>query len=100
MQPWSSHCVTLVAQPCNHPWPACLQATRALCEAAFGGQVLISHAVWERLRHAMHAAAFPVVQQLGCYKLAAAPEPLWVYQVRQHNPPRHGAPITNDSGTV
>ena len=58
--------------------------TRDLGEAAAGGQVLLSHAVWERLRGAMAAAGFPVVRSLGCFRLPSSPagaEPLWVYEV-------------------
>ena len=57
------------------------QVTRDLCEAAAGGQVLLSHAAWERLRGARADAAFPVVSSLGCYKLPTAAEPVWVYEV-------------------
>lgn len=44
-------------------------------------QVLLSHAVWERLRGSMAAAAFPVVESLGSFRLAGSSEPTWVYQV-------------------
>jgi class 3 adenylate cyclase len=57
------------------------QITRELCEAGKGGQVLLTHAVWERLRGAMPAAAFPVVEQLGCFKFPSFHEGIWVYQV-------------------
>ena len=56
------------------------QVTRELCEAGRGGQVLMTHAVWERLKGHMPEAAFPVVEQLGCYKFASIPDQLWVYQ--------------------
>ena len=59
------------------------QVTRELCEAGQGGQVLLTHAAWERLRGHMPEAAFPVVEQLGCYKFATLPEELWVYEVRR-----------------
>lgn len=54
--------------------------TRDLCEAARGGQVLLSHVVWERLRKDMSSAGFPVVEQVGCFKLHQRSEPLWVYR--------------------
>ncbi|KAH7623655.1 putative Adenylate cyclase [Nannochloris sp. 'desiccata'] len=57
------------------------QITRELCEAGKGGQVLLTHDVWERLRGAMPAAAFPVVEQLGCFKFPSFHEGIWVYQV-------------------
>lgn len=59
------------------------QITRDLCESASGGQVLMSHAVWERLRANMPSASFPVVEQLGAYRFPGWPDPLWVYQVTQ-----------------
>lgn len=57
------------------------QVTRELCESGRGGQVLMTHAVWERLKENMAAAAFPVVEQLGRFRFAALPDELWVYQV-------------------
>lgn len=51
-----------------------------LGEAANGGQVLLSHDAWLRLQDRMHEASFPVVEQLGSYKLNAWPVPLPVYQ--------------------
>ena len=51
-----------------------------LGEAANGGQVLLSHDAWLRLQGRMHEASFPVVEQLGSYKLNAWPVPLPVYQ--------------------
>ena len=57
------------------------QITRELCEAGRGGQVLMTHDVWERLRGAMPAAAFPVVEQLGCFKFPSFHGGIWVYQV-------------------
>jgi len=57
------------------------QITRDLCESAVGGQVLMTHTVWVLLRQEMPSAAFPVVEQLGSYKLATWPDPVWVYQV-------------------
>ena len=46
-------------------------------------QVLMTHDAWERLRHSMPAAGFPVVEQLGLAKIAAWPVPIWIYQVLQ-----------------
>ena len=68
-----------------------------LGEAANGGQVLLSHDAWLRLQGRMHEASFPVVEQLGFYKLAAWPVPLPVYQA---SPlpclrPKHLEPIIN-----
>lgn len=61
---------------------AAFQATRDLCEAAAGGQVLLSLGAWARLRGAMPAAGFPVVEQLGAFRLAARPhEETWIYEV-------------------
>jgi len=51
-----------------------------LGEAANGGQVLLSHDAWLRLQDRMHEASFPVIEQLGNYKLNAWPVPLPVYQ--------------------
>ncbi|EIE20201.1 hypothetical protein COCSUDRAFT_67530 [Coccomyxa subellipsoidea C-169] len=59
------------------------QLAQELGEAANGGQVLLSQEAWVRLRGSMFAAGFPVVDQLGLYKLNAWPVPIWVYQVRQ-----------------
>lgn len=56
---------------------------RELCEAANGGQVLLTHSAWERVRADMAAAAFPVVEQLGCFKLSSKKDTMWVYHVRQ-----------------
>ena len=53
-----------------------------LGEAANGGQVLLSHDAWLRLQDRMHEASFPVVEQLGSYKLNAWPVPMPVYQAR------------------
>ena len=56
------------------------QVAAELGEAANGGQVLLSHDAWLRLQGRMHEASFPVVEQLGSYKLNAWPVPLPVYQ--------------------
>lgn len=61
---------------------AAFQITRELCEAAKGGQVLITHAVWERLKCEMDSAGFPVVEQLGSYVFQSWQKPIWVYQIR------------------
>ena len=58
------------------------QITRELCESATGGQVLMTHSVWERLKSDMHAAGFPVVEQLGAYTFQSCQKPIWVYQIR------------------
>ncbi len=58
------------------------QVTRELCEAASGGQVLVTHAVWDRIRTNMHAAGFPIVEQLGSYAFDRWDKPVWVYQIR------------------
>lgn len=58
------------------------QITRELCEAASGGQVLVTHAVWERVKTDMHAAGFPVIEQLGSYVFESWEKPIWVYQIR------------------
>ena len=58
------------------------QVAAELGEAANGGQVLLSHDAWLRLQERMHEASFPVVEQLGSYKLNAWPVPLPVYQAR------------------
>jgi class 3 adenylate cyclase len=73
------------------------QVATELGEAANGGQVLLTEEAWARLRGNMSAAGFPVVEQLGLYKLAAWPVPMWIYQVRagstalrmQHRPCEH-----------
>lgn len=41
----------------------------------------MTHDAWDRLRWAMPAANFPVVEQLGLAKIAAWPVPIWIYQV-------------------
>ncbi len=56
------------------------QVAAELGEAANGGQVLLSQDAWLRLQDRMHEASFPVVEQLGSYKLNAWPVPLPVYQ--------------------
>lgn len=72
------------------------QVTRELCESAVGGQVLLTHDVWQRLRAEMPAASFPVVEQLGCYKFSSWTESIWVYQVtRLLGRPLHRPPIPN-----
>lgn len=58
------------------------EMARDLCEAANGGQVLLSHAVWESLRTEMRLAGFPVLEQLGSYMFKCSSRPVWVYQVR------------------
>ena len=45
-------------------------------------QVLLSQEAWERLCLTMPAAGFPTVEQLGLFRLAAWPAPMWLYQVR------------------
>jgi len=57
------------------------QLAQELGEAANGGQVLLSQEAWLRLRGNMFTAGFPIVEQLGLYKLASWPVPIWVYQV-------------------
>lgn len=59
------------------------QVTRELCEAAHGGQVLLSHEGWVRLRQGMASASFPVVEQLGQFMVDSWPAPIWIYQVTQ-----------------
>lgn len=61
---------------------AAFQITRELCEAAKGGQVLMTHAVWERLKSEMDSAGFPVVEQLGSYAFQSWQKPIWIYQIR------------------
>ena len=58
------------------------EIARDLCEAASGGQVLLSHAAWENLRTEMRFGGFPVVEQLGSYMFKCSSRPVWVYQVR------------------
>ena len=53
-----------------------------LGDTASGGQIVISQEAWLQLRHAMPAAGFPVLRQLGQYQLQSAPAPAWVYEVR------------------
>lgn len=45
-------------------------------------QVLLSQEAWERLCLTMPAAGFPTVEQLGLFRLAAWPAPMWLYQAR------------------
>ena len=47
-----------------------------------GAQVLLSQEAWERLCLTMPAAGFPTVEQLGLFRLAAWPAPMWLYQAR------------------
>lgn len=56
-----------------------------LGDAASGGQVLMSQDAWLRLRGNMAAAGFPVIAQIGQYKLNNWPSPIWVYEVRPKN---------------
>ena len=73
-QPPSAALPTLPLSPPPH------QVARELSEAAQGGQVLLSHEGWVRLRQDMATAGFPVVEQLGLYKVESWPAPVWVYQ--------------------
>jgi len=57
------------------------QVTRELCEAAAGGQVLLSQEAWARLSRDMAAACHPVVEQLGYFQLESWSAPMWVYQL-------------------
>ncbi|CAL8470951.1 g10493 [Coccomyxa elongata] len=59
------------------------QLAQELGEVANGGQVLLSQEAWVRLRGNMFAAGFPVVEQLGLYKLNAWPVPICIYQIKQ-----------------
>lgn len=52
-----------------------------LGDAASGGQVLMSQDAWLQLRPNMAAAHFPVLSQLGQYKLNSWPSPIWIYEV-------------------
>lgn len=61
---------------------AAFQITRDLCEAAKGGQVLLTHDVWMKLCLDMPSASFPIVEQLGSYIFDSSTRPIWVYQVR------------------
>ena len=45
--------------------------------------MLLSHEGWACLRGDMAPAGFPVVEQLGQYKVQSWPAPLWVYQVSE-----------------
>ena len=77
------------------------QVTRNLCEAGKGGQVLISHQAWEKLRDNMASASFPVVEQLGLYKLESWPEPVWIYQVtRLLSRPLYRSNLMQDNGAA
>lgn len=81
---------------------AAFQITRELCEAAKGGQVLITHAVWERLKTEMDSSGFPVVEQLGSYVFQSWQKPIWIYQIRSllgkplHRPTLPAAAKLND----
>lgn len=81
---------------------AAFQITRELCEAAKGGQVLMTHAVWERLNSEMDSAGFPVVEQLGSYSFQSWQKPIWIYQIRSllgkplHRPTLPAAGKLND----
>ncbi len=44
--------------------------------------MLLSQEAWERLCSTMPAAGFPTVEQLGLFRLAAWPAPMWLYQAR------------------
>ena len=44
--------------------------------------MLLSQEAWERLCLTMPAAGFPTVEQLGLFRLAAWPAPMWLYQAR------------------
>lgn len=57
------------------------QVTRNLCEIAKGGQVLMTHQAWNKLNHQMALASFPVVEQLGLYKLQSWTDPILIYQI-------------------
>lgn len=46
-----AHVINLVCLLHHHPCPLCVcQVTRELCEAAHGGQVLLSHEGWVHLQ--------------------------------------------------
>jgi hypothetical protein len=50
-----------------------------VCEA-HGGQVLLTHDAWVKLRNDMARAGFPVIHQLGFFKLPVGKE-MWLYNV-------------------
>ncbi len=54
-------------------------------------QVLLSQDAWEHLQGAMPAAGFPTIEQLGLFRLAAWPAPIWLYQARPRAPGRRRA---------
>ncbi len=62
-----------------------------------GRQVLLSQDAWEHLQGAMPAAGFPTIEQLGLFRLAAWPAPIWLYQARPRplpcDPRRRAAPV-------
>ena len=76
------------------------QITRELCEAAAGGQVLMTHAVWERVKMDMHASGFPVVEQLGSYIFESWEKPIWVYQIRSLLGKPMYRPVLPDAGKL
>ena len=76
------------------------QITRELCEAAAGGQVLVTHAVWERVKDDMHASGFPVVEQLGSYIFESWEKPIWVYQIRSLLGKPMNRPVLPEAGRL
>ncbi len=70
---------------------------RAQLTRAARQQVLLSQDAWEHLQGAMPAAGFPTIEQLGLFRLAAWPAPIWLYQARPRplpcDPRRRAAPV-------
>lgn len=58
-----------------------LTSAQEVGDAAWGGQVLVSHDAWVEMRGSMGAAGFPVVRCLGLFQSQSFPTATWLYHV-------------------
>lgn len=50
-------------------------------DMGWGGQVLLTEHAWQACQHNMSLAGFPIVQQLGLFKLKHWMQTMWLYEV-------------------
>jgi len=59
------------------------EVAKELCDAASGGQILLSQDAWTKLYNDFPRSGFPTVEQLGLYVLSNWPEAMHVYNITQ-----------------
>ena len=59
------------------------ETAKELCNAAFGGQILMSHEAWVHFGNDFATAGFPTIEILGSYQMLRWPEAMFIYNITQ-----------------